>query len=113
MINSTYQSTLKCSPAEIIFGKKLSQEWNVHEEEHTNDQKKINHHMFGITKRHFEIGDKVLVKNHFANKDKDRYEGPGIIIKKRHDRSYHIKFENGKVVIRNVEWLRDFKERGM
>ena len=59
--------------------------------------------------RHFNIGKKVLVKKDAYAKDEDRYEGPGEIIEKRHDRSYTIKMRNGKIMTRNVEWLREYK----
>ena len=38
-------------------------------------------------KREFEIGDLVLVRKSIRNKDDDRFEGPGEIIDKVHDRS--------------------------
>jgi len=56
--------------------------------------------------RHFNFGEKVLVKRDVYTKDEDRYEGPGEIIEKRHDRSYSIKMRNGKTMTRNVEWVR-------
>ena len=53
--------------------------------------------------RHFNIGEKVLVKKDVYTKDE------GEIIEKRHDRSYTIKMRNGKIMTRNVEWLREYK----
>ena len=59
--------------------------------------------------RHFNIGEKVLVKKDVYAKNEDRYEGPGEIIEKRHDRIYTIKMRNGKIMTRNVEWLSKYK----
>ena len=53
------------------------------------------------------------MKKCILNKNDDRYDGPAEIIEKRHDRSYLIKFNDGKIITRNVEWLRHFKQRGM
>ena len=63
-------------------------------------------------KREFELGDIVLVRKSIRNKDDDRFEGPGKIIDKVHDRSYTIRFENGRTLVRNIEWLKPFKKRG-
>ena len=62
------------------------------------------------TIRNFEIGGKVLIKKNNASKDEFRFIGPAIIIKKIHERSYELQLENGKTIIRNVEWLKPFKE---
>jgi len=43
------------------------------------------------------------------SKDKERYESPGEIIEKRHDRSYTTKMRNRKIMTKNVEWLREYK----
>ena len=130
MLNSTIQSTTTKSPAEIIFGKKLSREWcsSTHEIYNVDERevKRIENQEIALdklnnvtyddknrTNREFKCGDKVLVKKCIVNKHGDRYDGPGEIIEKRHDRSYLIKFSDGKIITRNVEWLRLFKQRGM
>ena len=55
-------------------------------------------------KREFELGDIVLVRKSIRNKNDGRFEGPGEIIDKVHDRRYTIRFENGRTLLRNIEW---------
>lgn len=64
------------------------------------------------TQRTFKVGDKVLVKKNGIKKDEDRYEGPAEVIKKIHERSYEVKYPDETTKVRNVEWLRFFKEGG-
>ena len=51
----------------------------------------------------------ILEKKNVYTKDEDIYEGPCEIIEKRYDRSYTIKMRNGKIMTKNVEWLRKYK----
>ena len=51
-------------------------------------------------KREFELGDIVLVRKSIRNKDDYRFEGPVEIIDKVHDRSYTIRFENGRTLVK-------------
>ena len=53
------------------------------------------------------------IKKEIKNKDSDRFEGPFTVIRRIHERSYELKNNQGKTLVRNVEWLRNFKERGM
>ena len=102
MINATYQKEIKMSPAERVFGRKLKREnFRPHIEDfETNDLKNI---------RKFNVGDRVLIRKANAEKQENRYEGPGKIIEKIHERSFKIEMENGARYIRNVEWLKPFK----
>ena len=122
VLNTTIQKSIGKTPAEIVFGCKITREWinnkqididrkevidQIHEREHKfqyNNSKNIN--------RDFNIGDEVLVKIDIRTKDDDRYMGPFSIIKKLHDRSYEMKNRNGKTLVRNVEWLKPFKRGG-
>ena len=99
MMNATYQKTLAMSPAEIVFGRKIYRE-NV------NSTKLNFNENPDMTWRKFLVGQKVLVKKITTSKDEDRYEGPGTIEEKLHDRSYWIRMNNGRSIIRNVEWLK-------
>ena len=60
----------------------------------------------------FAVGDLVLIKKEIRNKDSDRFEGPFTVIRRIHERSYELKNKQGKTLVRNVEWLRNFKEGG-
>ena len=124
MLNCTIQATNEVSPAEIIFGRKITHWWKDRKDEVKSKQQDIIEKIKGKeenmgknmtvgTIRNFEIGEKVLIKKNNALKDEFRFIGPAIIIKKVHERSYELQLENGKTIIRNVEWLKPFKERGM
>jgi len=108
-LNATRQKTIGKSPAEIIFGKKISREsWYE-----TDNQKMIREKGKEIpTKRHFEIGDEVLIKVETRNKSQDRFEGPYKIKGKIHDRRYILEDANGKTWERNVEKIKKFLKRG-
>ena len=60
----------------------------------------------------FNVGDNVLVKCDIRNKNDDRYEGPIKVSKIIHDRSYELTKVDGSKIIRNIEWLKDFKKGG-
>jgi len=111
MLNSTIQATTGISPAEIIFGRKLRHWWK-----NTDGKRPVEKEMNKSTtqtKRVFQIGDKVLIKKENVTKDEDRYMGPATIKNRRHERSYEIQLDDGRILIRNVEWLKPFKSRGM
>lgn len=131
MLNATIQSTIGVSPAEVVYGKRIFKEWfdeendgnsilefmstqetkrNVIKEEIEKNSAKIKYNNDSRTNREFKIGDKVLVKKDIKTKEDDRYVGPGEIIEKRHDRSYIVRMDGGVVKIRNIEWLKPFKE---
>ena len=59
------------------------------------------------------VGEKVWVKKELRNKEDDRYEGPATIEARIHPRSYQLRFEDGRRMRRNIEWLKTFKTRGM
>ena len=125
MLNITVQSTTKLNPATIVFGKNISKEWceidhevddpddnyinkrNIKQiENHKNVKANIQNLKFDdkkYIKREFELGDIVLVRKSIRNKDDDRFEGPGEIIDKVHNRSYTIRFENRRTLLRNIE----------
>jgi len=134
MINGTVQSTIKMSPAELVFGKKISREWydetdkeddeikyvKIRQEKRSKLYKAIGENNNNDNKddkqlieREFKVGDLVLIKKPNVSKTEDRYEGPAKIVEKRHDKSYIIRFEGGRTIVRNVEWIRLFKPRGM
>jgi len=106
MINSTIQASTGVSPAEIIFGRKLKLWWK----DFRNVEKYENELP---TARTFELGDYVLIKKENTTKDGDRYMGPAIVISKPHARRYELQLEDGRTFIRNIEWLKPFKSRGM
>lgn len=110
MINNTYQDTIKMSPSEIVFGKKTGLFWKSRNSALSNieNSKSIKNDNF----RKFDIGDQVWIKRENSRKDENRFEGPGYIIDKIHDRSFVIKLNN-KEIIRNIEWLKPLKTRGM
>ena len=109
MLNSTIQATIGVSPAEIIFGRKLRHWWKNTKEEKTRKEKSKN---VVETNRTFQVGDKVLIKRENITKEEDRYMGPATIKNRRHERSYELELD-GRILIRNVEWLKPFKSRGM
>ena len=119
-LNATVQKTTKVSPAEIVFGKKINREqWHDNnkvdrqqiikeiKEKAENNDKEIE------TRRKVEIGNKVLIKKEIRKKDQERYEGPYTVIKKNHDRSYKLQNEDGKVIDRNIEKIKDFNKGGV
>ena len=60
-----------------------------------------------------KLETKYWLKKENTRKMDERYEGPYEITGKRHDRSYVLKNKQGKEIIRNVEWIKSFKWRGM
>ena len=86
-INATKQKTTGKSPAEIVFGKKISREkWY---ESDVSDTIKENI-LDVINKREFKVSDFKLIKVETRNKSQDRFEGPYRIIEKIHDRRYAV-----------------------
>jgi len=117
-MNASRQSTIGYSPAEVILGKRLTLDGSRHYE---LDNKKIidevkmsetNKPNVTLTKRHFRVGDWVLVKIDNRQKGSDRYEGPYEIIRKDHDRCVEMRNKTGRIIQRNIEWLKPFKEGG-
>ena len=117
-MNASVQSTIGYSPAEVILGKRLTLDGSRHYE---LDNKKIIDEIKKIemgkpvtttTKRNFQIGDWVLVKIENRQKGSDRYEGPYEIISKEHDRCVKMRNKTGRIINRNIEWLKPFKEGG-
>ena len=129
MLNATIQQTTGFSPSEIIFGRNICRQWmekenlDIQNNDANNRRREIVEgikHKQNIEKnlitqnyRNFEVGDQVLVKKENTRKMDERYEGPYEITGKRHDRSYVLKNKQGKEIIRNVEWIKSFKWRGM
>ena len=121
-MNSTIQQTIEKSPAEVIFGFKISREWepnrnrnlerNAVIQEVKDRQMQVKFNNENRTHREFQIGDEVLVKVDIRSKEEDRFAGPFIVISKEHERSYQLKDKSGKVLTRNVEWLKPYKQRG-
>lgn len=118
-LNSTIQKTIGRTPAEIIFGRKINRlQWNsngkVNRKEIIEElQEKQDMYEKVGTKRKYNIGDKVMIKKEIRHKNDDKYEGPYMITEKIHDRSYRLKDQSGKTVIRNIEKIKSFKKRGM
>ena len=80
-----YKRRLDKSPAEIVFGFKINRtQW--HEQDKQQDR--------------IEIVETVL--NKYKKKP----------ISRIHERSYELKNKQGKSLVRNVEWLQNFKEGG-
>ena len=63
------------------------------------------------TRRSFQISDKVWVKKEIKGKEDELFEGPATIEEQFHPRSYQLKFEDGRKLRRNIEWLKPFKTR--
>jgi len=121
-MNATIQRTTGRSPAETIFGFRISREWQNNKkidkernriiEEVQDKQMKVHYKNENRTNREFKIDELVLVKMDIRRKEDDRYSGPFRIIRRIHERSYELKDKEGKVIIRNVEWLKPFKQGG-
>ena len=117
-LNATVQKTIDVSPAEVIFGRKINRSrWYANsrvdrEVIKQNIEDKQKKETVEITKRKFNIGDKVLVKKEVRNKDQERYDGPYEVIGKNHERSYQLQDKNGTVIRRNVEKIKNFKRGG-
>ena len=121
-LNSTVQQTIGKSPAEVIFGFKLTREWEPNIRKHNirntivkemqEKTKNIKYNISSRTQREFNIGAEVLVKVDNRSKEEDRFHGPFTIVNKEHERKYVLKDKNGKVFTRNVEWLKPFKQGG-
>jgi len=108
-MNATMQKTIRKSPAEIVFGKKISRErWQESESLRSTEESIPDE----PTNRQFEVGDYVLVKLETRNKSQDRFEGPYRITEKIHERRYAVQGENGKRLERNVEKLKKFLKKG-
>jgi len=105
-LNSTWQKSINTSPAEFVFGKKIAREnWNQQTSEKTETKSE--------SKRTFEVGEKVLVRNENRNKDQERFEGPYQVVKKVHDRRYLLQRDDGRRIERNVEKLKKFLRGGI
>ena len=103
MMNATFQKTINTSPAEEVFGRVLRR---------TNLKSKKPSFEESETRRSFKIGDKVWVKKEMKEKEDERFEGPATIEEQFHPRSYQLKFEDGRKLRRNIEWLKPFETRG-
>jgi hypothetical protein len=103
-MNATIQKTTNKSPVEIIFGRKLCRERWV--SSRPEDKTAIG--PLYPTKRRFQTGDEVLVKVETRAKDKERFEGPYVILDRIHDRRYRLQDGAGRVIERNVEKLKKF-----
>lgn len=121
-LNATVQSTTGKSPAEVIFGFRISREWrsNINISQDRNNliekvqeqQRNVNFNNDNRIHREFDINELVLVKLDIRRKEDDRYKGPFRISKKLHEKSYELIDKDGKIIIRNVEWLKPFKQGG-
>ena len=121
-LNSTVQQTIGKSPAEVIFGFKLTREWEPSVRKYNNrdiivkevqeKQKNIKYDNSSKTHREFNIGAEVLLKVDNRSKEEDRFQGPFTIVNKEHERKYVLKDKDGRVLTRNVEWLKPFKQGG-
>ena len=103
MMNATFQKSINTSPAEEVFGWKLRR---------MNLRRKRPSYEDGETRRSFEIGEQVWVKKEMKSKEDYRFEGPATIEKRFNPRAYQLKFEDGRRIRRNVEWLKTFKQGG-
>ena len=105
-LNATVQKTTGKSPAQIIFGKNIFKERWYGSGETTAITDPVT---TVLTRRHFQVGDKVLVEKTIRNKNDDRFEGPYDVIEKIHERKYLLRDDTGRVIKRNVEQLKTFK----
>jgi transposase InsO family protein len=116
-INATKQKTIGCSPAEVVFGKKIDrQQWySDSKTDRENLRQKIKEKNTPVetgTRATYKVGDKVWIMKEIRKKGDDRFEGPYEIIEQIHERSYRLKDENNKQIIRNVEKFKNFKNGG-
>ena len=112
-LNATVQKSIGCSPAEVIFGRKICRErWYSKEHLQQRIDESEETQEVHETRRTFNVGEKVLIKVEARTKDKDRYEGPYNVIEKIHDRRYLLRDENGKTIQRNSEKMRKFFKEG-
>lgn len=134
-LNATFQSSIGCSPAEIIFGrvlnknifKKCSLLKNISEykraidtvrtDQRRNIEIKNTRNKYDNSKRThrtFNIGDLILVKQDVRSKHENRFVGPFRILSQIHDNSYKVQnIKTKDILIRNVEWLKPYREGGM
>ena len=108
-LNATIQKSLGKSPAEIVFGRKLSRECWVSQRQTDEDKPSIKY----PTKRIFQVGDDVVVRLETRTKDKNRFEGPFKVVEQVHDRRYRLKDEKNRTIERNVEKIKKFSKGGM
>ena len=116
-LNATKQKTIGCSPAEVVFGKKIDrQQWyngsKIDREDIRQRIKEKNIPEVNETTRVYNVGDMVWIQKEIRTKGEDRFEGPYEIIEKIHDRSYRLRDKNNRQIIRNVEKFKNFKKRG-
>ena len=116
-LNATVQKSIGVSPAEVVFGRTLNRSGWFEDNRTNRDDiiKKIKDNQqenVVLTRRTFNIGDEVWVTKEIRNKDQDKYEGPFKIVSQIHDRSYRLKSNDGKELVRNVEKLKIFKKGG-
>jgi len=104
VLNATHQKTINMSPAEAVFGRRLRR-MNMSSQKTNFNVKE--------TRRAFSIGDRVLVKKEMSNKNENRYEGPATVEEVLHPRAYGVKFDDGRRLRRNIEWLKFFKTTGV
>ena len=121
-MNMTIQKTIGKSPAEVIFGFKLTRELEPKVVQSTDreiiikeiqeKQRNVKYKDKNTINRLFEIGDKVLIKQENRTKEDDRYVWPYNVVNKIHGRSYTLQDGTGTTLVRNIEWLIPFKEGG-
>jgi len=117
-INASRQSTTKFSPSEIIFGKRIildgSRRYDLDNKKNIEEVQQRENKMSQTCeqKRDFKQGDMVLMKVESRLKGTDRFEGPYRITRKIHNRSVEFENKTGRLICRNIEWLKRFKEWG-
>ena len=104
-INATVQKAIGRSPAEVVFGRKISRERWMPTRPRTEIAREA-------TRREFAVGEDVLVKREVRKKDEDKYEGPFQITKRIHERRYMLRNNEGKEIERNVEKIKKFLKEG-
>jgi predicted aspartyl protease len=120
-INATVQSATKCSPFEIVYGRKItlhaSNKLQIEDREDIIDRAKFSaykatEHMrtFENDKRgnrEFKVGEEVLVRRepHRRQKDDDQYDGPYTILRFLSERQVELQYPKGKR-LRRIEWLK-------
>ena len=124
-INATYQNSTKLSPFEIVYGRKIVLHTNTEQSiQKSNDivnsarqnsreaadrMKKFESDK--RTRRHFDVGEEVLVRRepHRRKKDDEQYDGPYKILKFNSEHQVELQYPND-IRQRRIEWLKKWHQ---
>jgi len=99
----SYSSTVVCGPRWTLYGQKYDNEYNVHQQKRAQKE----NHDGRVDLRHFNEGDKVLIKN-FGQGAKWKL---GTIHRRNGPLSYQVQYEDGVVARRHVDHLLERREQ--